>query len=498
MRRLLTIITLFISISCFSETLLEAQGKVAGAPIEMMVTIDDDGQATGHYLYLKTKIPIELQGKLEGSRLTLLTVNNPKITETFIGDIEVQQRSWPEGNYVSNYQGNWYGVHAVEGELPNGYGFQVANPFADGEVSCEEMEAYPDIVFDQLDLGTGLRSPIKVDYDCPKSLESLEFINLLNSTANLIRSPDYGRTCSGTLIYAQSRYHRFSLTWLGYSPDTFYTYSELEPADSYFEHWSYYSHHNRELFNSYKNQYEEAKLKLQQWFIDRHPEKKDQAEEFTNTTLKLISTWAYGRGGYFNPHWDTMPFTDAAIAGDTEEYIESLAITKDAHKMNSLNRLIYHKAPIEVIRATATAIGDRDPVYSQESPLSLAIYESEIIQVLDDAGFDVNHKNEFGKTPLFYAVEYGQHDAVKLLVELGADVNTSFQENYGKYHYCVPIDNWGKTPLMHAAQHSDIEMVKLLIELGARVDSKDVNDKEALSYASSDVIKNYLLAYSDN
>jgi len=43
------------------------------------------------------------------------------------------------------------------------------------------------------------------------------------------------------------------------------------------------------------------------------------------------------------------------------------------------------------------------------------------IQVLLDAGIDVNIQNEGGVTALLRAVEYGQLDCMKLLLEKGAD-----------------------------------------------------------------------------
>jgi ankyrin repeat protein len=76
-------------------------------------------------------------------------------------------------------------------------------------------------------------------------------------------------------------------------------------------------------------------------------------------------------------------------------------------------------------------------------------------------------------TPLHAAVEYQQHDAIGLLIEAGADPEEV-------------VDGWGGwTPLLHAmdvererafARHQPLEadLTRLLIELGADVNSRRV------------------------
>lgn len=56
-------------------------------------------------------------------------------------------------------------------------------------------------------------------------------------------------------------------------------------------------------------------------------------------------------------------------------------------------------------------------------------------------------------------VSHGHRDTVKLLLEVGADINA------------VDIDGW--TPLMFAVRDGTIDIVRLLIQSGANTDITD-------------------------
>ena len=75
----------------------------------------------------------------------------------------------------------------------------------------------------------------------------------------------------------------------------------------------------------------------------------------------------------------------------------------------------------------------------------------EIVQVLIDAGVDIEAKNVYGRSPLLLACEVGKLDAVKMLVEAGARV-------------CA-TDSQGATCLILAAYFGHIETVRYLVGL---------------------------------
>lgn len=81
----------------------------------------------------------------------------------------------------------------------------------------------------------------------------------------------------------------------------------------------------------------------------------------------------------------------------------------------------------------------------------------------------VKVSNSFGKsTPLGIAIQKGEIDLVKKLVEYGADVNEK---------------SFGMTPLMIAARYNKVEIIKILLANGANINAKDDKGFTALKYA---------------
>ena len=106
------------------------------------------------------------------------------------------------------------------------------------------------------------------------------------------------------------------------------------------------------------------------------------------------------------------------------------------------------------------------------------------VKLILSAGFDANHKNHFGKTPLFYAIENNYHETVRVLLDYGANISQKYQNLGDGYEGCSMIEQWNRTPLMHAAQHSDKAMLKLLLDRGANLQDKDVLGSTAIDYAN--------------
>ncbi len=87
-----------------------------------------------------------------------------------------------------------------------------------------------------------------------------------------------------------------------------------------------------------------------------------------------------------------------------------------------------------------------------------SLKDPEILDLLIDAGADVNEEFELGRTPLMLASRYkSSPEIIKLLIDAGADVSAK--------------DELGFTPLMLAAPFADTpKVLQLLIDAGANVD----------------------------
>ncbi|HXE75191.1 MAG TPA: ankyrin repeat domain-containing protein [Candidatus Xenobia bacterium] len=81
----------------------------------------------------------------------------------------------------------------------------------------------------------------------------------------------------------------------------------------------------------------------------------------------------------------------------------------------------------------------------------------------------VHARDKEGSTPLHWAAWRGQVEAVRLLLEAGAEVNARNQNTH-----------WGTTPLHAAAHGNQAAVAQLLLEYGGDVHSKNLNKRTPL------------------
>ena len=84
--------------------------------------------------------------------------------------------------------------------------------------------------------------------------------------------------------------------------------------------------------------------------------------------------------------------------------------------------------------------------------------DTEALRMLLEAGADVNAQGRMSDTPLHIAARVRNIAAIRVLLEAGADVNAQG-------------DN-GDTPLHHAARNGDTEALRMLLEAGADVNAR--------------------------
>jgi hypothetical protein len=92
-------------------------------------------------------------------------------------------------------------------------------------------------------------------------------------------------------------------------------------------------------------------------------------------------------------------------------------------------------------------------------------------------GADVNAKDGYGSIPLHFAVEQGNLDVARLLLDRGANVNAK-----SGAPLAGPIT--GRTPLHIAVAQGNFEITRLLLDRGADINAKDGRGSTPLSLAT--------------
>jgi hypothetical protein len=105
---------------------------------------------------------------------------------------------------------------------------------------------------------------------------------------------------------------------------------------------------------------------------------------------------------------------------------------------------------------------------------------ADVVEALAQAGADVDIDNSFGSTPLHVASRQGHVDVIRILITYGAQIDPVNQPskngnllNDGSAAGLLRKGPEASTPLMKAARSGELEAVKVLIELGADLPARE-------------------------
>lgn len=136
--------------------------------------------------------------------------------------------------------------------------------------------------------------------------------------------------------------------------------------------------------------------------------------------------------------------------------------------------------------STISKVIPEETNYAQLLEFSVAYPQnlSKIIQQgKQNKDFTVNAVNEFGKTPLMLAAQYGYLDSIKLLLDNGADINSQTNDSYCYWNGDSNCQyNANRTAVMYAAQEGQYEALKYLLEAGADITLLDSRENTAYQY----------------
>lgn len=360
----------------------------------------------------------------------------------------------------------------------------------DDFVSCEEMQLAPKFAFTrELDFGMGIASnTTDVASDCPLIANNNEFAKKAFKLANDIRlDPPRVGGCGGTSMYVRLRIELYNMAMAAYAPELFnerYRSTFARNSEN-LKTWSSIEHYNKETADQFNQELKNIKPQLKKLYMESVKSDESSAEIFSTASTDALLRYAVGGGVVeFEKPRIIHLYDERGITALTELEINTI---EPYEIQKSLNYSLLNEYPDELIIGLIERTEELN--YGNESPLFYALKNSRYLNLLLEKGANINYQNSFGKTPIFYAIQYDDINMVEFLISKGADITHKYkseadynEEERGSIdYYC--INKKGRTTLMHAAQHASLEMIKLLVEKGVDSKATDDNGDTASDYA---------------
>jgi len=374
------------------------------------------------------------------------------------------------------------------------------DPLADSKITCEEMKKFPDIIFQEgIDLGSGHGSPTEVDYHCPDSLASLPYVTKLRALAETIRSEDGPQLCTGSIIHAHWRYYHFDLARAGYAPNLIeHEHENDSDVLKYFEQWSWESPYNNKLYKEFFSEFNKALPHLAEHYRKNFHFTVQESQKVARAALMIIAGRAAGSFPASILHERSelieLAHNEKSTLPDLKRALAALPQDQSSKDQAyyALKIALYSNKPEPFISTLTSYIGkarNNEIEIGDESALFATLVNRHYVELLLDNGESIDYANSFGKTALYYAIQFNDRELVTTLLRRGANVNHTYMsakelnpsnDSCGADTY---IKHTKRTPLMHAAQNSDVTMIQLLLTNGARLNEVDEIGFSAFDYA---------------
>lgn len=351
---------------------------------------------------------------------------------------------------------------------------------------------------------TLLNESSNLDYlNCKESLKNQDFTKKLYAISNEIRGGN--SSCNGIACLPKLQQFNLLLLKIAIDPITYQktldTPENLEKKydilKSYFRYWAYQSIGNFRLYKAFWQEYNNAIEPLEKYFESNFNFDKGSNIYYTSNALNEFLNWAVGETKIYkdisplakiisNKNYSVSYIQDFIFSNNPSQ--DDLTIALQAALLNQREKEI-----LELLIRFGTRIDE-----GYESAIFYALENYENTNFLIQNGANVNQANAFGKTPLFYAIEFNRLDIIKLLLDNGANVNQKYINNNEKLAlsanigsntpyfitFCA-LEHTSKNVLMHAAAYGNVEILKLLISKGANFNAVDDLGFNALDFALS-------------
>lgn len=448
------------------------KGQMGGDNFITMVLYENHDSYSGHYFYDKAYkkwgSSFSVKAKIINDYLHVDVFDEEN---NFIEKFELLIKG-KKNNQLYYLEGNW---RAGDKSLPVKLGDL---ELYDDEVTCQEMELAPDMVFTRpIDFGSGHSDQdMSVDSECKRSVNNIDFMKKAYDLADSIRlDPMWGMGCGGTSVYPRIRHVRYELAKAGYAPEIYYAdhNKEFDKNRINLDYWKKKESYNKNTTDHFFNEIEVVKQKLKYFYINTVVNDDKKADLYTSMIIESLMQYAVGGGEVT----DGMPYLITVFDDGGIDAIMN-AEWKLSDYRSALGYALLNSYPETLIELLLK--NNKDLNYGEESPLFYALHDRKQLTKLLDSGADINYQNSFGKTVIFYAVQNDDVDLVKFLINRGANIHHRYKtkedyknsEDNSMNSFC--IQHKGRTLLMHAAQHSSLSLLKYLVEKG--VDFKAVDD----------------------
>ena len=333
---------------------------------------------------------------------------------------------------------------------------------------------------------------------CDGSLLNLKEVKELFDASVAVRSES--QSCVGEGVYRENlNKFRWVLLKASFAPDIYA--KELEKPEvaeaqkdaqmEYFRYWANESLFNFLKYKKFSEAYKNAQTPLVKFYEGLGLDSASAAYYATSVVNEFLS---FSVGKNVNKAKILTPEQKMMAQKISQDELANLLYSKNfttAELTELLNIALLNEKSKEMI--TEIIRRGADINLGDETPLFFALKNIENVKLLLKNRADVNHKNFFGKSALFYAVQFDDRALCELLLKSGANANESYIDentkmnmiNFGQAQVedTCGLEHTNRSVFMHAAAHATPEILKLLIDSGADINATDDAGFNALDYA---------------
>ncbi len=326
------------------------------------------------------------------------------------------------------------------------------------------------------------------DVKSPYSVRQLpEFEHLASIMTKMGGDHWSGGMChlsSGTIVIDIGAREDNVLNYLSFAPRKFgYGYSEAVTNNLiHLKVWSLEGLWNKHLYQEFEDAFDKAAIALAGYYAEHFGD----SEHWSQDSRRLLGQ--YVRFTFSHTSKADNKAFKALSSGSIKLH------TKDFTQQDwndLLGMAIIADVPFKTIEWIIKSGADANSEYCGEVPIMKAVLRPDVLELLLKSGANVDTELKWGKTALFYAAQYNSIEAVKILLDYGADINHAIKSNDVLLTLCekeysilgepsmqtMTVTDF--TPLVYAMRYGSREMQELLKKNSANLGGaqKDRMDK---------------------